>query len=117
MGWIMSMFEKIKKRRKVMFRPYSIEVCGLRSKARTITGKKELNKQKKLRRAILVIAKTTRQTAEWLFKPPKVPQCQPLRDETKSVTEVGSRRIADQFRDDKMDPPKLQDLRMLRTNA
>ncbi|XP_049369331.1 elongation factor 1-alpha-like [Solanum verrucosum] len=55
-------------------------VCGLRSKTRTLTGKKEQNKLKKWRKAILVIAriaKTTRQTAEWLFRQPKVSVCQP----------------------------------------
>ncbi|WMV18313.1 hypothetical protein MTR67_011698 [Solanum verrucosum] len=30
---------------------------------------------------------------------------------------MGSQQIADHFRDDKRDRPKLQDLKMLRTNA
>jgi len=50
-----------------------VQVCGLRSKSRTLTGKKEQNKLKKWRKTILVIAKTTGRIAEWLFSPLKVP--------------------------------------------
>jgi len=49
----------------------------LRSKARTLPDKKEQNKLKKWRTVMLVIAKTTRQTTDWLFSSSKVPACQP----------------------------------------
>uniref|UniRef100_M1DFQ3 Uncharacterized protein n=1 Tax=Solanum tuberosum TaxID=4113 RepID=M1DFQ3_SOLTU len=54
------------------------QIYELRSKARTLTGKKEQNKLKKWRKVILVIAKTTRRFAELLFSSLKVPMCQAL---------------------------------------
>uniref|UniRef100_M1D985 Integrase core domain containing protein n=1 Tax=Solanum tuberosum TaxID=4113 RepID=M1D985_SOLTU len=74
-------------------------------------GQKGETKLKKLRKAILVITKTTRRTAEWLCSSPKVPACQPWR-RTNLATEIGSRRIAEQFCDGTLDRLKSQNPRI-----
>uniref|UniRef100_M1DTJ8 Uncharacterized protein n=1 Tax=Solanum tuberosum TaxID=4113 RepID=M1DTJ8_SOLTU len=73
------------------------------------TGQKRANKLKILRKAILVITKTTRRAIEWLFSSPKVPACQPW-GRTDLATEMGSRWIIELIRDSNLDRLKSQNL-------
>lgn len=77
-------------------------------------GQKGTRHLKERRKEGMLIAYSTGRVAEWS---PKVLVCQALKDKIMLAIERSSRRVAERFRDAKLDRPQLQNLRMLKAKA